>query len=146
MASLATFHRLLDVQEQRKLEVQQEYQTAQEQFEDVATQLYTLLKKKEQAEARYEQTLQTGLSITTIQETVDYISRLEGQIASLQGSVQQARQHMNDQHVALQEAHVDTKKYEKLIQNKVEKQRQSELYYEKQQMDEISVQQFLSQS
>ncbi|MCD5322684.1 MULTISPECIES: flagellar export protein FliJ [Pontibacillus] len=145
MTSLSTFHKLLDLKEQDKHVAQKNYQDSMDQFEDVATRLYQLLKKKENAEAYYEAEVQKGLSITALHSHHAYIEQLSQQIEEVQQVVQEARNNMNDKQGMLSESHIEYKKYELLINRKVEQQQIKVQTFEKQMMDEISVQQYINQ-
>ncbi len=145
MANVATFYKLLDLKETEKNLAQKDYQDAVDQFEEVATQLYHLLKQKEDAEAKYSQALQSPTNVETLHLNQQYISRLEKRIEELQPDVKQKRGEMEQKQEDLSSAHVEMKKYEKIIERKEESYRVTEIEHEKKEMDEISMQQFISQ-
>ncbi len=145
MADVATFYKLLDLRETEKNLAQKEYQESVDQFEEIATKLYHLLKQKEDAEAKYLQALESTTNVSTLHLNQQYIARLDEQIGQLQPSVQQARGDMEQKQEVLSSAHVEMKKYEKIIERKEEYHRVSEIEHEKKEMDEISMQQFISQ-
>src|SRR5699024_7932989 len=114
-------------------------------FEDIATQLYTLLKKKEDAQAAYEIAIEQAISIEKIQEQSAYIHKVNEKIMALQEEVRIARNRMETNRDKLTTAHVEVKKFEKIIQNrhlqKVETMNKKEALA----MDEASIQQYINQ-
>jgi len=145
MADVATFYKLLDLQATEKNLAQKDYQESVDQFEEIATKLYHLFKQKEEAEAKYIKALESSTDVRTLHMNQQYIARLDQQINTLQPSVQQARGDMEQKQEKLSSAHVEMKKYEKIIERKEEYHRVSEMEHEKKEMDEISMQQFISQ-
>ncbi|WP_163971224.1 flagellar export protein FliJ [Oceanobacillus halotolerans] len=144
MTNTVTLTKILHIREREKKDAQKAYQHAMDSFEDIATQLYTLLKKKEDAEKAYDHYLQSTAPIDRLKEQSNYIERLSQQIVHLQQKVQQARNQMNGKQDQLTKAHVEVKKFEKLIENREQKQAARQKQMENIAMDETSVQQFLS--
>lgn len=143
--SIETLNKVLNVREKEKLDAQKAYNLAIKSFEDVATQLYNLLKEKEEAEETIEASFQEPTSIMLIKQQVEYIEILSQKITKLQTEVQKARDEMNQKHGKLTAAHVEVKKFEKIIEirRKTEEEilkKQDEAF-----MDEISIQQYISQ-
>ncbi|MYL33143.1 flagellar export protein FliJ [Pontibacillus yanchengensis] len=145
MADIATFHKLLQLKETDKNVAHKIYQESIEEFEQVATTMYELLKKKEQAEEYYQHQLQQSTQVTELHMTHNYIEQLNKQITQMQSSVQEARNHMENKQEELTFAHVEMKKYEKIIDRKEHNLYSLQMENEKKQMDEISMQQFISQ-
>ncbi|UCZ51724.1 flagellar biosynthesis chaperone FliJ [Bacillus shivajii] len=135
--------KVLEVKEHEKSEAESKYSEAMKQFEDVATDLYHLLKKKEDLEAFYNEKIQSGTSISAIQQTQQTISHLQKEIDKLQLETQRARSRMNDQEQFLMFKSIDVKKYEKMKERKHQRYIQLEKEKESKFLDEISVQQFL---
>lgn len=144
MAETVTLSKLLHVRENERNDAQKAYQHALAFFEDIATQLYTLLRKKEDAEESYDNSLQTTVPLEIIKEQVAYIELLNNQILRLQQKVQHARSDMESKQLKLTDAHVEVKKYEKIIDTRKKSEKEVEAKLEKVSMDEISMQQFLS--
>ncbi|GAB4072513.1 hypothetical protein GCM10028778_03420 [Barrientosiimonas marina] len=145
MTETAALTKVLHIRENEKDHAQKAYQTSIDQFENVATELYELLRKKETAEAAYEQCLQKPVPINKVREQADYIANLTEQITDLQNHVQRARNNMETKHQHLSQAYVEMKKFEKLIEKR---QRDSAAVVKKQEeaaMDEMSMQQYMSQ-
>ncbi|KGX88447.1 flagellar export protein FliJ [Pontibacillus litoralis] len=145
MASISTFHKILHVKETDKHMAQKQYQQSVQEFEKIAMDMYELLKKKEKAETSYHNQLQHPTHVTDLHASSQYIEQLERKIASLQPSFQHARANMDHKQEHLTEAHVEMKKFEKLIDRKQHHMQLYQQELERKQMDEISVQQFLSQ-
>ncbi|OZU90319.1 flagellar export protein FliJ [Virgibacillus indicus] len=144
MAETVVLSKILNVREKEKNEAQKAYHQAMDFFEKVANQLYLLLKKKEAAEESYETYIHTTTSLDRIREQLAYIERLNNQIMRLQQDVQKARSEMETKQLKLTDAHVEVKKFEKIIE--LRKQSEEEIFKkaEKMSMDEISIQQYLS--
>lgn len=144
MAETVVLSKILNVREKEKNEAQKAYHQAMDFFEKVANQLYTLLKKKEAAEESYETYIHTTVSLDRIREQLAYIERLNNQIMQLQQDVQKARSEMESRQLKLTDAHVEVKKYEKIIEFRKKSEEEIFKKAEKMSMDEISIQQYLS--
>ncbi|MGY0691559.1 flagellar export protein FliJ [Virgibacillus sp. FSP13] len=144
MAETMALSKILHVREQEKNDAHKAYRNSMELFEEIATKLYTLLRKKEAAEESYESYLQQTTPIDQLKEQVRYIEILNKQIVTLQHSVQQARNEMETNQEKLTSAHVEVKKFEKIIELRQKEQAENIQKQEKQLMDQISIQQFLS--
>lgn len=143
MAEIGTLSKVLHVRENEKKVVQKAYKDAIDSFETVATELYYVLKQKEEAEKRYDQYIQSSVAIEKVIQTMDYINELNGQIMELQSKVHIARNNMESKQLQLSDAYVEVKKYEKIIEhinkeNMDEKKRRESAF-----MDEISMFQYL---
>lgn len=145
MATLETFHKIKGLRNREKNEFQKEYQQAVKSFEEHATLLYEALKEKEIAESTFEQQLaKQRMQAATFIEHQQYIERLEKRIESLQPTVNEARKVMLETQSNLTEAHVEVKKFEKLIERKQQKQQKILNDEEAKQMDELSIKQYLT--
>ncbi|ASN05725.1 flagellar export protein FliJ [Virgibacillus necropolis] len=145
MAETVALSKILNVREREKHDAQKDYHQSMEYFEGVATRLYTLLKKKENAEEVQEAYLETTISIDKIREQITYIENLNKQIVQLQRDVRTARTEMEAKQVKLTDAHVEVKKFEKIITYRKKEQQERIQKQEKIFMDELSVQQYLNQ-
>ena len=144
MAETVVLSKILNVREKEKNEAQKAYHQAIDLFENVANQLYSLLKKKEAAEESYEGYIHTTVSLDKIRGQLSYIERLNKQIIQLQQEVQYARTEMEMKQLKLTDAYVEVKKFEKIIGLRKESAEETLKRAEKIAMDEISVQQYLS--
>jgi flagellar protein FliJ len=144
MAGTAVLSKILDIREKEKKDAQVAYRQSVDAFEEVAMKLLELLQKKEAAESSYDEALSSSMHLDYIQDQLAYIETLNKKIDNLQVEVQQARTIMESKQQKLSEAHVETKKYEKIIEFRtneiVEKVKKAEESF----MNEISIQQFLS--
>lgn len=145
MAEIVALSKIMNVREREKNAAQKAYTHSIEYFEGVATKLYTLLKKKETAEGVQEDFLQSTIPIDRLREQLAYIEVLNKQIVQLQQEVQTARTEMEAKQVKLTDAHVEVKKFEKIITYRKKEQEELIQRNEKILMDEISVQQYLNQ-
>lgn len=145
MAKIKTFEKILDIKEQEKNKAQQKYQDSITLFEEVATQLYECLKKKEETELSIEKTLQNNMTIASITSKKLYIESLDSKIKELQEQVQKKRKSMEQKQTLLTEAYIEVKKFEKMIETKKRKANEIELEADKKQMDDLSIRQFLNQ-
>lgn len=145
MSQTAVLHKILHVREQEKKDAQMEQISARNYFEEVATQLYSELKTKEQAEQTLENYMQASSAITKIKEQSLYIHALNKKIMVLQQQVQQARKQMEDKQEILTEAHVEVKKIETMIGHREKEIIAHKEKLESMMMDEISIRQFNKQ-
>lgn len=145
MAETIALSKILHVRENEKKDAQKTYQQSIDFFEEIATRLYTLLRKKEIAEESYEGYLQQTTPIDKIREQVAYIEILNKQITQSQSEVQHARNEMETKHGKLTNAHVEVKKFEKIIEHRDQEIDERSKKNEKAMMDEASIQQYLNQ-
>ncbi|WP_164668993.1 flagellar export protein FliJ [Virgibacillus doumboii] len=145
MAGTVALSKILHVRESEKKDAQKAYQQSIDFFEEIATQLYNLLRKKEIAEESYESYLGQTTAIDKIREQVAYIETLNKQIMQLQHEVQNARNEMETKHGNLTSAHVEVKKFEKIIEHRNQENEELLKKNEKAIMDEASIQQYLNQ-
>lgn|SRR5690625_2589284 len=139
-----TLSKILNIREKEKKDAQLAHHESTIHFEEIATKLYTLLDKKENAEEVYEQDFANLTSIDKIREQMSYIEFLNQQIISAKEQVNKARNVMEVKQVKLTDAHVEVKKYEKIIEFRNQEQLKSEIRAEQIMMDEISTQQYIS--
>lgn len=144
MAKAVALTKILNVRESEKKDAQIAYHESMARFETVATKLYDVLRRKELAEDTYEGYLQATTAIDIIKEQATYIEVLNKHILTLQHDVQQARSLMEGKQGKLADAHVEVKKFEKIIDIRKEAEKAVILKMEKASMDEISIQQYLS--
>ena len=85
------FANILTVREQEKHETEIAYKESVRAFEDVATRLYDLLKKKEDLLEYQRQRLHIGASIDEISHYANFINSMEKTIEDVQQKVVQAR-------------------------------------------------------
>lgn len=145
MVEIIALSKILNVREREKHNAQKNYHQSIEYFEGVATQLYTLLQKKEKAEEAHEEYIQRTIPIEKIRVQIAYMETLNKHILQLQQEVQAARTEMESKQVILTDAHVEVKKFEKIITYRKKEQEELIQKNEKISMDEISVQQYLIQ-
>lgn len=146
MSQIKTLAKVLEVREQEKKDAQLEHHQSIEVFEHIATRLYELLKKKESAESRYERFMHETTPIDQIRDQVQFIEILNQQIIALQEKVTEARTNMEQKQLKLTGAHVEVKKYEKVIELREEESLKIANKLDQAFMDEISTQQFLSRN
>ncbi|WP_042144832.1 flagellar export protein FliJ [Paucisalibacillus sp. EB02] len=144
MAGTAVLTKILDIREREKQDAQIAYRKSVDTFEEVATELFELLRKKEAAEASYEKGLTSSMHLNLIQDQLAYMETLEKKIAELQRRVSIARSNMEYKQQTLSDAHVETKKYEKIIEFRRSEARDKVKKVEDSFMNEISIQQYLS--
>lgn len=136
--------KILDVRENEKKVAQKIYSQSQEQFELVATSLYTLLKKKEDAEEAYDKCIQANVAIDQLQQISYFIETIEEEILDLQFKVNRARNDMELKQSKLTDAHIEVKKFEKLIELRAKEKHELQSRVDKAFMDEISLNQYMS--
>lgn len=138
------FEKVLTIKEKEKSDAQVKYDEAQKSFEQVAEKLYRLFKKKEELIDFQQIKLSTGLSVQEIRHNQLFMDNLEKLINQCQQEVIQARYRMNFQKEILKEKNIEVKKYEKIKEKDIQKFHEVVKVAENKQMDEISIQQFLS--
>lgn len=136
------FEKILDVKEKEKDEALSAYKNAVQAFENVARELYALLKKKEDLEARQAEKMKTGLSVQEIRHYRRFIDDIEKSIHYYQNLVMNARNRMNWHQQKLQEKNIEVKKYEKLKDKDYSRFLMKLKIQEEKQADEISTQTF----
>src|SRR5699024_2966025 len=139
-----TLSKVLHIREREKIDAQKAYNQSMESFEEVATRLYQLLKKKEDAEVAYEISIQEPTPIEIIRQQMDYIEMLSRKIIKLEQDLQKARTEMENKHGKLKDAYVEVKKFEKIIQVRKNSVEEMERKRERETMDEISINQYLA--
>ncbi|CAM3077938.1 flagellar export protein FliJ [Filibacter tadaridae] len=132
------FEKVLSFREQQKTETEIEYKNAIQAFEEVATKLYDLLKKKEDVFNKQQERMAIGFSINDIHHYSRFIGSLEKKIAELQQQVMQARSKMNWYEDKLLEKTLEVRKYEKMKENDQEHHRAEEEQLEAIRLDELS--------
>ncbi len=135
--------KILRIREQEKMDAQKAYQQSMSFFEDIAGRLYSMLKKKEKAEIFYERNLQESVSVEIAREQSAYIECLNKQIIQLQTEVNVARNKMNSKQIKLTDAHIEVKKFEQIINNRIQEKNLALRRYENELMDDVSIQQYL---
>lgn len=136
------FEKILSVKEREKDEALSTYQNAVKRFENVAEELYQLLKKKEDLESYQSMKLQTGFSVQEIRHYQRFITNIEKSIHYYQELVANARNTMNWCEKQLQEKNIEVKKYEKMKTKDFEKYLDILKFEENKQLDEISTIQY----
>lgn len=145
MSQLLSLEKILDIKDNEKQAAQVKHFQSVEAFEKVALELYHLLKKRELAEEQLHTTLQESITVTELQEQSLYIERLTDEVFTLQEMVDEARQLMNLHKEDLADKHIEFKKIEKIINHRYEIIKLEEQKAENNLMDELSIQQYLSQ-
>lgn len=132
------FAKILTVREQEKSETELAYKESVIAFETIATELYDLLKKKEDTVDAQNNQLMQGLSINHIHHFSNFIDGLQKRIDKVQQEVMQARSKMNWFEEKLLEKSLEVRKFEKIKEKDYELFQQDQLRLETIQLDEIS--------
>lgn len=132
------FEKILTLKEREKDEALATYQKAVKRFENVAEELYQLLKKKEDLVEFQAAKLQTGFQVLEIRHYQRFIANLEISIKHYQELVINARTQMNWCEQQLQEKNIEMKKYEKMKEKDFERYQDLLKEIENKQADEIS--------
>ena len=144
MGQTEALSKILHVREKEKKDAQLAHHQSIEFFEKVANKLYDVLRKKEDAEDFYQINLQATISIDKMKDQITYIESLNKRIVAIEEDVKRARAKMETKQLLLTDAHVEVKKYEKIIQFRKDEQIIIAHKMEQISMDEISIQQYLS--
>lgn len=132
------FENILTVREQEKNESEAAYKESVKAFEEVATRLYELLKKKEDLLEYQRQRLHIGASIDEISHYANFLTSMEKTITDVQQKVVQARSKMNWHEQKLLEKNLEVRKYEKMKEKDFEAFRVEQNRLETIMLDELS--------
>ena len=139
------FANILTVREQEKHETEIAYKESVRAFEDVATRLYDLLKKKEDLLEYQRQRLQIGASIDEISHYANFINSMEKTIEDVQQKVVQARTKMNWHEQKLLEKNLEVRKFEKMKEKDFEAFKEEQNRLDTILLDELSGQAYFRQ-
>ncbi|HEY9569480.1 MAG TPA: flagellar export protein FliJ [Metalysinibacillus sp.] len=134
------FQQILTIREQEKNETEMAYKDATKAFEDVATKLYDLLKKKEDLIDYQQERLKIGASIDEVHHYARFIDSLEKTIADAQQKVIQARAKMQWYEEKLLEKNLEVRKFEKMREKDHERFKEEQSRIEMNFLDEVSLQ------
>lgn len=132
------FENILNVREQEKNETEIAFKESVRSFEEIATKLYDLLKKKEDLVAFQQERLVTGSSIDEISHYARFIDSMEKTIEDVQKKVVQARAKMNWHEQKLLEKNLEVRKFEKMRERDFETYQEEQHRLETILLDEIS--------
>ena len=132
------FEKILIVKDQEKTESELAFKESVNVFEEIATKLYELLKKKEDLIVYQQERLKVGSSIDEINHYSKFIDSMEKTIEDAQQKVVQARAKMNWHEQKLLEKNLEVRKYEKMRENDFERFKEDQLRIEAMQLDELS--------
>ncbi|MEK4385126.1 flagellar export protein FliJ [Solibacillus sp. FSL W7-1464] len=132
------FEKILVVKDQEKTESELAFKESVQVFEEIATKLYDLLKKKEDLIEFQQERLIIGSSIDEINHYSKFIDSMEKTIQDVQQKVVQARAKMNWHEQKLLEKSLEVRKYEKMRERDHEKFKEDQLHIEAIQLDELS--------
>ncbi|HJH11112.1 MAG TPA: flagellar export protein FliJ [Metalysinibacillus jejuensis] len=134
------FQQILTIREQEKNETEMAYKDATKAFEEVATKLYDLLKRKEDLLAYQQERLTIGASIDEIHHYARFIDSLEKTIEDVQQKVIQARAKMQWYEEKLLEKNLEVRKFEKMREKDHELFKEEQNRIEMNFLDEVSLQ------
>ncbi|WP_368504056.1 flagellar export protein FliJ [Alkalihalophilus sp. As8PL] len=137
-----TLQKVMNLKEQERQTSQNQYTEAMDQFERVATELYDLLKKKENLEEAGREKVAKGISIYELQSSQSQLLRMQQAINEQQRTTQRARERMTMKQQDMVKHSIEFKKYEKLKQVKFEQYKKEQTRLENEQMDDIAIQLF----
>ena len=132
------FEKIMVVKDQEKSEAELAFKESVRVFEEIATKLYDLLKKKEDLITYQQERLKVGSSIDEIHHYSKFIDSMEKTIADVQQKVVQARAKMNWHEQKLLEKNLEVRKYEKMRENDFERYKEDQQRIEAIQLDELS--------
>lgn len=132
------FENVLVVRDQEKSEMELAFKEAVNHFEDVATKLYDMLKKKEDVVTTQQERMTIGFTVNDIHHFSRFISGLEKSIADLQQKVLQARSKMNWHEEKLVEKTLEVRKYEKMKEKDLNAFKTEQERLEMNRLDELS--------
>ncbi|MFC7392551.1 flagellar export protein FliJ [Scopulibacillus cellulosilyticus] len=113
-----SMQRVLHITENEKKQLESEYQTFYQMFEQLANELLCLMKKKEEVQTQLQQELKTSVTVDDIKSQINYVENLEKRIEDQQRKYDQARERLESFQLVLKEKTIEIKKYEKLKSKK----------------------------
>lgn len=140
------FEKILTIKEKEKTDSESKYTSAVKEFESEAEHLFQMLKKKEELLDLQSEQLKHGLSVQQVRHNQRFLENHEKMIAHYQKRVMETRSKMQFYHQLLIEKNVEVKKYEKIKEKDFQRYFNRMKYEENRQMDEISIQQYMSRS
>lgn len=132
------FEKVLNIREQEKHETEMAFKESVRDFEEIATKLYNILKKKEDLISFQQKRLEIGSSIDEISHYARFIDSMEKTIEDVQKKVVQARAKMNWHEQKLLEKNLEVRKYEKMREKDFELFKEEQNRLETIQLDELS--------
>lgn len=132
------FEKVLTIREQEKQQTEMAYKESVQAFEEVASKLYELLKKKEDLISFQTEKLKAGSTINEIHHFASFIDSLEKSITDVQQKVMQARTKMNWHEQKLVEKSLEVRKFEKMREKDIERFKEEQNKAEMLMMDELS--------
>ena len=132
------FEKILVVKDQEKTESELAFKESVQVFEEIATKLYDLLRKKEDLIAYQQERLKVGSSIDEINHYSKFIDSMEKTIEDVQQKVVQARAKMNWHEQKLLEKNLEVRKFEKMREKDFEAFKEEQQRIETIQLDELS--------
>lgn len=132
------FEKILVVREQEKNETEIAFKESVRVFEEAATKLYDLLKKKEDLIEFQQERLRVGSSIDEINHYARFLDSMEKTIADVQQKVVQARAKMTWHEQKLLEKNLEVRKFEKMRERDFESFREEQDRIEAIRLDELS--------
>ena len=136
------FESVLTYRELEKTETENEYRISVEAFESIATELYELLKKKEETLDNQQERMIKGFSVNKIHHVARFIDSLEKKIAEVQQNVIQARSKMIWFEEKLLERRLEVRKFEKMRDKDQQQHRVEVEQQEAKRLDELSTMTF----
>src|SRR5690625_4353906 len=128
--------KVLTIREHEEKDAQLAHAQSVSSFEKLAKNLYNLLKKKEKMEELYNEAMKRTTAVYQLREKADYMKQLNQDIIALQEKVNQARKDMKNKREALTSAHIEVKKIENIIDQRLLRHKKYLLKTEQEQLDE----------
>ncbi|RKD75370.1 MULTISPECIES: flagellar export protein FliJ [Sinobaca] len=137
------FEKMLKWHEQEKQVKTKEYQQALTFFEETATKLYELLRKKEEQEGKDTEALRAGVPVLHLQHHGKVMKFIHQDIHTLTVETNKARSKMDTAKEELTVSFQEFKKYEKLLEKKKEEETKLTKQTDAKLMDELSARAFV---
>ncbi|NGP44125.1 flagellar export protein FliJ [Bacillaceae bacterium SIJ1] len=140
MAQKHRFDTIISLKSYETMDARAAYEQSVETFRREGTQLYHMLKDKEQTTAQLEKQLQEGCSLLEIQRLQTHLQTMEKLIDHKQTEVANARTEMGQKQEDLASKSIEQKKYEHLKRNDLRNQELERERQEVKMLDEMAVQ------
>ncbi|MFB1081110.1 flagellar export protein FliJ [Jeotgalibacillus sp. JSM ZJ347] len=144
MAYQYRFERVLTVREREQKEAEDRYRDSVNSFEKMAQKLYELLKKKELMEDSQADQMKSGIPVQLLRHGQQFLTNIEKSISYQQKLVMDARTNMQRHEHRLMERNIEVRKYEKIREHDKKRYIAEQEQADREQMNELSIAQFMN--
>ncbi|MTT32278.1 flagellar export protein FliJ [Terrilactibacillus sp. BCM23-1] len=145
MAFEFSLERVLNLAESEKRQLEIEYQTVYQLFEQLAHRLFQLIEKKNTIQSSLQEKFNESISIHQITRELDTIDSFDRKIQEQIKQYEEVKQRLEQFQDILQGKNIEIKKYERLKQSQLSHHKMNQKKKELQKMDETGALKFIRQ-